>query len=317
MFYSIQSASDGSGTPVPEGRCPASGGATVAASLVWDDVDYPVSSGTLSVKAAFGGTEHYHVTGGPTFAVSDATYLVLNEGQEYGSSIEPGIRTNTFCIFFRRGMATEVLDALLRSEDHLLDDPEGRISGPVHFFEHLRRHDGLVSPLLDRIHRRLTGGTITRLWLQEKAHELLHVLLEEHRETLRRVDRLPGHRPSTRLERYRRVERGRAYIEAHFRNPLTLDEIARAAHLSPFHFLRLFRETLGQTPGQYITERRIEEAQRLLRETDLPVGTICGDVGFESHGSFTTLFNRCVGLPPTLYRFSNEEGKNKREGEGG
>lgn len=301
MLYAMQAATDIPNAVLPPGRCPATLGATVATDMLWDDIDFPKSVGTLSIKAAFGGTEHYRVEG-QTLAVSDATWLVLNEGQEYGSSIDPGRKTHTFCLFFRPGMAEDVLTTEVRDEDRLLDDPEGTIEGPVTFFEHLRHHDTIVTPQLMLIRRRLQEGTITPLWLREKASELIGRLLEEHRSTIGRIDLLPGQRRATRLERYRRLERGRAYIEAHYRDPITLDDIARAALLSPYHFLRLFREAFGRTPGQYLTERRIEEARRLLRQTDLPIGVICGDVGFESHGSFTTLFHRRVGLPPTLYR---------------
>lgn len=101
---------------------------------------------------------------------------------------------------------------------------------------------------------------------------------------------------------YRRLMRARDFIEDCYSRPVDLNQIAREACLSRFHFLRLFRKTFDKTPHQYLTERRIERAKDLLAASDLSVTEICFEVGFESLGSFSTLFHRTVGHPPTHYR---------------
>ncbi|HEY6332118.1 MAG TPA: AraC family transcriptional regulator, partial [Blastocatellia bacterium] len=89
---------------------------------------------------------------------------------------------------------------------------------------------------------------------------------------------------------YRRLCRARAFIDAHYDEPLDLDLIAREACLSRFHFLRLFRTVFKQTPHQYLTERRIRRAKELLAASNMSVTEVCFEVGFESLGSFSTLF---------------------------
>ena len=102
-------------------------------------------------------------------------------------------------------------------------------------------------------------------------------------------------------ETFTRVLRARDAIHARFAEPLRLDQLAREAALSPFHFLRIFRSAFGETPHQYLTRVRIEAAKRLLL-ADAPVTDVCFEVGFQSLGSFSALFARRVGAPPSAFR---------------
>jgi AraC-like DNA-binding protein len=64
----------------------------------------------------------------------------------------------------------------------------------------------------------------------------------------------------------------------------------------------MFRKTFNKTPHQYLTQRRIERAKQLLAESSLSVTEVCFEVGFESVGSFCSLFHKHVGYPPHLFR---------------
>ncbi len=99
-----------------------------------------------------------------------------------------------------------------------------------------------------------------------------------------------------------RLRIARSYIDRHYDAPLTLEHISREAGFSPYHFIRLFRAAYRKTPHQYLMQQRIEKAKDLLRSTDMPINEICCTVGFESLGSFSTLFRRIAGLSPGAYR---------------
>jgi transcriptional regulator GlxA family with amidase domain len=103
----------------------------------------------------------------------------------------------------------------------------------------------------------------------------------------------------------RHLLRARDLVDSRYAEPLDLEALARAAHVSPRHFSRSFRETFGETPHQYLLTRRIERARYLLRTTDMRVVEVCLDVGWGSVGSFTSTFRRHVGLSPTEYRREN------------
>lgn len=87
-----------------------------------------------------------------------------------------------------------------------------------------------------------------------------------------------------------------------YRDPLSLNDLARTAILSPFHFSRVFRQTTGVSPGRYLAAVRLAEAQRLLRTTSWSVGDISCEVGYNSLGTFTTLFTKSVGVSPARFR---------------
>ncbi len=100
---------------------------------------------------------------------------------------------------------------------------------------------------------------------------------------------------------FQRVLRARDAMHARYAQALRLEDLAHEAALSPFHFLRMFRAAFGETPHQYLTRVRIEAAKRLLL-ADAPVTDVCFDVGFQSLGSFSALFARRVGAPPSGFR---------------
>jgi len=100
----------------------------------------------------------------------------------------------------------------------------------------------------------------------------------------------------------RHLLRAKDLVDARYREPLDVQALARAAHLSPSHFSREFRRTFGITPHQYLLTRRLERAAALLRHTERSVAWICAAVGLKSVGSFTTSFGRAYGMSPTDYR---------------
>ncbi|MFF7204370.1 helix-turn-helix transcriptional regulator [Streptomyces sp. NPDC008141] len=84
--------------------------------------------------------------------------------------------------------------------------------------------------------------------------------------------------------------------------PLDLDAVAAHAGYSRYHFVRAFKAVYGQTPGQYLSRRRIDRAEELLRSANLSVTEICTLVGFSSLGTFSTRFKKQTGLTPSQYR---------------
>src|SRR5262245_59172107 len=103
-------------------------------------------------------------------------------------------------------------------------------------------------------------------------------------------------------ETFKRLCLAREFIDDCFDQSLDLNQISRQAFFSPYHFLRLFRQTFRKTPHQYLTERRLEKAKELLAGSDLSVTEICFAVGFQSLGSFSSLFHKQIGHSPSGYR---------------
>jgi len=100
------------------------------------------------------------------------------------------------------------------------------------------------------------------------------------------------------------VRLARRYIDRHYDAPITIRQLSDQVALSPYHFIRVFQRVYRQTPHQYLMQQRIAKAKELLRTTDLPVTEVCIAVGFESLGSFSTLFRKVAGISPSAYRAS-------------
>lgn len=92
------------------------------------------------------------------------------------------------------------------------------------------------------------------------------------------------------------------YVGDNLATKLTLAEIAREVSMSPYHFSRMFKLSMGFSPHQYVMRQRIERAKALLRGTDLPVGEVARKVGFSSPSHFAQQFRRFVGVSPRSFR---------------
>lgn len=92
------------------------------------------------------------------------------------------------------------------------------------------------------------------------------------------------------------------YIHAHISQDTTLSDIAEVLNMSQYHFCRLFKQSIGIAPHQYVTECRIAKAKELLLKSKLTITEIAFEVGFSNHSSFTRLFHQYVGVTPKTFR---------------
>ncbi|GMA52231.1 bifunctional transcriptional activator/DNA repair enzyme AdaA [Alicyclobacillus contaminans] len=104
------------------------------------------------------------------------------------------------------------------------------------------------------------------------------------------------------------VRRTVQYLDAHFSEPLTLEIIADAVHMSPYHLHRTFKRVMQVTPATYVRYKRISEAQRWLRESEISMVELAERLGFGNGGYFSTVFQKVVGMSPTTYRAIAREG---------
>ncbi len=94
------------------------------------------------------------------------------------------------------------------------------------------------------------------------------------------------------------------YIDTHFDEQFTLQDISDAIRVSPYHLAHMFKETTGYSPMQYTVRRRLGEAQSLLITTSLSVTEIAVSVGFGNPCHFNTMFSKYIGMSPSRYRSS-------------
>ncbi len=102
------------------------------------------------------------------------------------------------------------------------------------------------------------------------------------------------------------VERVIVNMRENLGEPITIDDMARCAMFSKFHFSRVFQRVTGVSPGRFLSALRIQEAKKLLRSTSMTVADISHLVGYNSIGTFSSRFRSSVGLSPTEYRHHDD-----------
>ena len=95
------------------------------------------------------------------------------------------------------------------------------------------------------------------------------------------------------------------YIEAHLERALSLDELAQVTNMSVGHFSRLFKQSTGYTPHQYLIRRRVKRAKELLRHKQLSIADVAYQVGFANQGHLNYHFKRCTGITPKAMQMGN------------
>lgn len=100
------------------------------------------------------------------------------------------------------------------------------------------------------------------------------------------------------------------YIDANYNKPISLADIARASHLSVSRLAHVFKEQMGITLVDYLTNVRIERAKKLLLATDQNCTEICFEVGYNNQSYFTRTFKHLVGMTPLKFRIKNQRREN-------
>ena len=286
-------------------------------AIVWGRAkQYHVAEfpGPLSIKTVVRGSAVWGTREAERL-VDRGSYLVLNAGQRYSLTVDAREMVETFCLFFRDGCVEDAHRVESSDPAALLDEliveagsnTNGNGEAGVEFFEALHKHDAIVSPLVNVMYSRVKEQTATQAWLEDQFFAVAKGLLGVRADAYKQARRIPAKKVSTRVELYRRLLRGKDYLDSFFCGEMRLGKIASVACLSPYHFHRLFREVFGETPNHYLQRRRLAHARELLSSTDRTVTEICLEVGFESMTSFSALFRRIYGCSPRQYRSSHQE----------
>jgi AraC-like DNA-binding protein len=257
-------------------------------------------AGPFSIKSVVTGRATWKTAAG-RYALTPGQHLILDRGTSYSLTIDGDNPVETFCVFFRDGFVEEALRSLTKPEARLLDDPVERAES---FALLEARHDSrdAPGPQLAALRRIVQEGGVGAMRLSGALqHAALSVV--DRSSTLAQMSRrLPVARPATRRELIRRLHRARDFMRAGLGDSLSLDAIARAACLSPFHFHRSFRAFFDETPHQFVIRLRLDRAADRLRRTNARVTEIALAVGFESPAHFSRAFKTRFSCSPQAYR---------------
>lgn len=182
--------------------------------------------------------------------------------------------------------------------DHLLAATAGaadRLAEPV-----LCEPDDRAADLFRMLTREIAApGFASDLALDRLLASLVHMVTRQPRVRRGQPDRLYI-APAA-------LRRVREYIDAYLARPLTLNELADVAGLSPYYFCRMFKLATGYSPYHYVAWQRLTRAARLLSETATPLDAVAQSCGFANVSHFTTAFRREIGVSPGRYRRAHRD----------
>ncbi|MEM8642276.1 MAG: helix-turn-helix domain-containing protein [Cyanobacteria bacterium P01_G01_bin.54] len=162
-----------------------------------------------------------------------------------------------------------------------------------------RTHDpqvaAIASMFLTELNQQQAGN---QLYLDSLANLLAVQLLRHHATTQPQLPSYTGGLPQRQLLQIL------DYIDAHLDQNLRLESLAQLLDMSQFHFSRLFKQSLGLSPHQYLLQQRIERAKQLLKQTDQSILDIALAAGFNSHSHLSRQFRQWTGMTPKAYRAS-------------
>lgn len=174
-------------------------------------------------------------------------------------------------------------------------DP-ARVHFPVRYYD--QSSPEVIHTLTALRHELLTGGPGGRLCPESLANVLVVQLIRQLSNRQGMGGNVRGAGGRLARQTLQAVEE---YIHAHLDQSISLAELAAVAHLSEFHFARLFKQTTGLPPHQFVIHVRIERAKRLISAGRLSLAQIALEVGFSDQSQLTRHFKRLVGVTPKRF----------------
>lgn len=255
-------------------------------------------AGPVSIKAVVRGEVAWTV-GGRELLVDENSFLFLRAGEKYSMNIETSRAVETCCAFFRSGYMEEVVSDMTSPLAEALERIETTQDLPFLSRLHFDPQGAILQQL-----RTLAGRCAPQLQPSSFEQDFLFLacrLSSLQVEVRTKMSRLPGVKSATRQELFQRLERGREFLHGRLGGPVSLEQAARSAALSPYHFHRAFRQAHQITPHAYVTNLRLARAQDLLRRGTSVLET-CLECGFQSPTSFSRLFQDRFGMLPSRVR---------------
>lgn len=254
--------------------------------------DYSDDCAADAVTWSCGGRENYQLSSRKVISIEPAGVFTIAAGERYAydASRDAPFRSNM--IIFPQWMARDVA-----APSEFCDDthPPSRLTTRL-------CHPGEETmALMNNIAGHCILSAEDSIWYTEQVTLLYTRLLQE--QAAGGAGNIRAAKPSTSRELARRIDRaGQLVLETYRNSDLSIDDMAHAACISRFHFIRIFKDAKGVTPMQYVNGVRMEAGMRLLRESRLTIGEIANAVGYSDRAAFVRSFKRRNGVAPSTFK---------------
>jgi len=265
------------------------------------NTSYTGLTGKYSINVTFNGAADFRL-GKRELRLHPENFIFLNSNTDYSSRIDSATKVNTLSIFFDPYFVRD-FEHSRKGEKFLLDSPlDYKYESPV-FVESIYPLQGELKDNLINLGSLVNSNSTNQLLLNDCLHNcLLNYYSIYNSEVVNRTASLKFHNHITKSEILRRLSIAKDYIISNYNKNIRLDDIAQMACLSVNHLLRTFKQAYQQSPHQFLTTIRLQQAKYYLKNTDYPVSEIVDMVGFECPSSFIRLFRSSFKVTPGQYR---------------
>lgn len=262
----------------------------------------PKLTGKYALHVVFAGEVDYTIEK-RNITLVPGSFIFLNADTCYTKNIDSVTEVETLTILFEPEFVRDFESSVLLNEHLLSDSSEVIKQRKIRLLESIYPLQGDIRFNLLQLARQAETGVCDASLLTEYLnHTLLDYYDIYNSEVIKREASLQFLNGGTKTEILRRLAVARDYMVSNYKKRLQLDEIAQAACLSVNHLLRTFKQAYQQSPHQFLTRVRLQQAKYLLKNTDYPVGEIVDIIGFECPSSFIRLFRNSFNVTPGQYR---------------
>lgn len=265
------------------------------------EYDSSIASYGFAIKFVCEGTERYTVNQ-KRYDVSGGNYLLLNGEKEAKVIVDSTKSVKGLCINISNQTIADVISTL-KSPSAAVADPElSDFFYTEHFLENqYHSPHTLLGRKLQEIGMHIQNSTFSNRHInKELFFELAENLVADQLQVFKQLQSIPSVKLQTKRDLCRRILQGKEFIDSNFTQALTIDQIARAAGMSEYHFFRLFKQTIGLSPYQYILSCRLNNSVKLLK-TDHSVSDVAIAMGFSDIYAFSKAFKKHFGVSPKGY----------------
>jgi AraC family transcriptional regulator len=228
-------------------------------------------------------------------------FFISNRFQSYSLAIESNDPVETFNIHIGEYFSEQVIASVLIPDDTLLNHGKQLSVPTIAFFNRLHKKDAFIQQKIDQL-KALQKNNFSKILFEETLASLLLYMLSKHRGAIKMMQQIPSVKTSTRKELYKRVLLATDVIHSTNTYDVSLDELATAACLSKFHFVRLFKQVHQRSPYQYLQQLKTERATSLLKKTKLGLQDIAMEIGLENASSLSRFIHQQKGVYPQQIR---------------
>lgn len=255
----------------------------------------------FGIKYVKKGTEHYRIDN-KLYTVNEGNFLLINGEKNTTVEIDSKTHVKGLCIHLSNELVQGVIASLRAPDTPISDLQLSNFFYSDEFLENKysaqQNHLGKKLLQLDRIieSKLLFEDQLNK----ELYYDLAIALVADQTTVFKELQNIKSVKSQTKKDLYRRVLKGKEFIDANFENELSIEQISMFAGMSEFHFFRLFKQIVGLSPYQYILKVRLQKAYRLL-SLGMSVSEVAFQVGFSSIFNFSKSFKKNYGVPPSEY----------------